>query len=163
MPPSLPTPAWELFHIGNQCDNTQSLKPLSSFGMWLTSSISLPMGVMNVISTWIFVILTGYCHIGSQSGWVPTWVHAWRLGIEGGVAGRIMRNEFTKSRPDHTKLPVQFQPWNCWGLCSQLDVGPPLFTAGDANGRCQNWPVWSSPHTLATRLKMATVYTLPVM
>ena len=29
---------------------------------------------------------------------------------------------------DHTKLSVQFQPWNCWGSCWGIDVGPPLFT-----------------------------------
>ena len=30
--------------------------------------------------------------------------------------------------PDHTKFSFGFQPWNCWGLCSNIDVGPPLFT-----------------------------------
>ena len=29
---------------------------------------------------------------------------------------------------DHTKFSVQFQPWNCWRLCSGIDVGPPPFT-----------------------------------
>ena len=28
---------------------------------------------------------------------------------------------------DHTKFSIQFQPWNCWGRCSQIVVGPPLF------------------------------------
>ena len=32
------------------------------------------------------------------------------------------------SRPDHTKLFVQSWPWDCWGLCWEIDVGPPLFT-----------------------------------
>jgi hypothetical protein len=32
------------------------------------------------------------------------------------------------SWPDHTKLSVRFQPWNYRRLCSELDVGPPLFT-----------------------------------
>jgi hypothetical protein len=47
-----------------------------------------------------------------------------------------------------TKFSVWFQRRNCWGLCSKLDVGPSLFTlitAGDANGWCPNWPVWSAP------------------
>ena len=105
------------------------------------------------------------------------------------------------SCPDHTKLSVQFQPWNRWWLCSEIDVGPPLFTllqlemltdgawtsrcdqplmpwshqnfhpvpvvkllrimlrnkcwpttfhsitAGDADGWCQNWRVWSTHET----------------
>ena len=84
-PVILPTPAWELFHVENQCDNTRSLKPLSSFNMWLTPSINL--GIMTVMSTWIFVVLIGYCHIGSQRGGVPTQVQAGRLGNEGGVGG----------------------------------------------------------------------------
>ena len=32
------------------------------------------------------------------------------------------------SFPDHLKLSVRFQPWNCWGPCSNIDVDPPLFT-----------------------------------
>jgi hypothetical protein len=35
---------------------------------------------------------------------------------------------FVNSCLDHTKLSIRFQPWNCWGLCSEIDVGPPLFT-----------------------------------
>jgi hypothetical protein len=65
----LPTPTLKLFPIGNQYDNTQSLKslsvrslkPLSSFGMRRTPSINLK--IMKVMPTWIFVILTRYCHI----------------------------------------------------------------------------------------------------
>jgi hypothetical protein len=34
----------------------------------------------------MFVILTGYCHIGSQQG-VSTHVHARRLNRDGGVGG----------------------------------------------------------------------------
>jgi hypothetical protein len=49
-----------------------------------------------------------------------------------------------ESCPDHTKLSVWFQLWNCWGLCSDLDVGAPLFTLlqlemptdGVSTGRC---------------------------
>jgi hypothetical protein len=29
--------------------------------------------------------------------------------------------------PDHTKLSVRLQLWNCWGLCSEIDIGPPFF------------------------------------
>ena len=32
------------------------------------------------------------------------------------------------SCPDHTKLSVQFQPWKCWGLCFEIDVGPSFCT-----------------------------------
>ena len=32
------------------------------------------------------------------------------------------------SWPDHTKLFVQLHPWNCWGLCWEIDVDPPIFT-----------------------------------
>ena len=31
------------------------------------------------------------------------------------------------SCPDHTKIAVRFRPWTCWGLCWEIDVGPPLF------------------------------------
>ena len=30
--------------------------------------------------------------------------------------------------PITPKISIQFQPWNWWGLCWELDVGPPLFT-----------------------------------
>ena len=49
--------------------------------------------------------------------------------------------------PNHTKLSVRFCPWNCWGLCSEIDDGPTTFltiTAGDADGRRRNFPVWSA-------------------
>ena len=35
---------------------------------------------------------------------------------------------FSSSCPDHTKLYVGFQLWNCWRLCLEIGVGPPLFT-----------------------------------
>jgi hypothetical protein len=56
-------------HVGNQCDNVRSLKLLNSYGMWLTPSINLE--IMKVMSAWIFVTLTRYCHIGSQRERVP--------------------------------------------------------------------------------------------
>ena len=48
------------------------------------------------------------------------------------------------SCPDHTKLSVRFQPWNCWGLCWEIDVGPPRFTLLQlkTDGWCQNYPMW---------------------
>jgi hypothetical protein len=81
-PVFLPALAWQLFLVGNQCDNTWSFKPLSSFG---TPSINL--GIMKVMSTWNFVILTMYCHTGSQRGRVLTKVRAGRQGNEGGIRG----------------------------------------------------------------------------
>ena len=35
---------------------------------------------------------------------------------------------FSNSCPDHTKLFVRSQPWDCSGLCQEMDVDPPLFT-----------------------------------
>ena len=37
-------------------------------------------------------------------------------------------HESQLSCPDHTKLLVKFQPWNCRRICSKIDVDPPLFT-----------------------------------
>ena len=42
---------------------------------------------MKLTSTWIFVILTGYYHIGSQRGKVPMHVRARQPNSEGGVGG----------------------------------------------------------------------------
>ena len=42
---------------------------------------------MKVMSTWIFVILTVYCHVDSQRGRFPTQVQARRTSSEGGVGG----------------------------------------------------------------------------
>ena len=46
--------------------------------------------------------------------------------------------------PDHTHLCVRFQPWSCWGLCGEIDVGAPLHMLlqpemspyGVRSGRC---------------------------
>ena len=32
------------------------------------------------------------------------------------------------SCPDHTKIIIRVQPWRCWGVCWEIDVGPLLFT-----------------------------------
>jgi hypothetical protein len=58
---------------------------LSSFGIEGTPSINL--GIMDVMSTLIFVILIGYCDIGSHRGGVPTHVQARRPCGEGGMGG----------------------------------------------------------------------------
>ena len=42
---------------------------------------------MKVMSTWIFVILTEYYHIGSQRGEVATQVQVRRSSTEGGMGG----------------------------------------------------------------------------
>ena len=43
---------------------------------------------------------------------------------------------FSNSCLDHTKLSIQCHPWNCPGICWELDVAPPFFTL--------LWPVWST-------------------
>jgi hypothetical protein len=40
-----------------------------------------------MMSTQIFVVLTGYYHVGSQRGRVPTQAGVGRPGCEGGVGG----------------------------------------------------------------------------
>ena len=30
--------------------------------------------------------------------------------------------------PNHTKLFIRFEPWNCWGFCWEIDDGSPLFS-----------------------------------
>ena len=43
--------------------------------------------------------------------------------------------------PYHTKLSVQFRPWNCWGLC-WYRCRPIIFhviAAGDVDGWCLNY------------------------
>ena len=50
-----------------------------------TTSINL--GIMKVMSTWIFVILIRYCHSSSQRGRAPTQVQAGSPGSERGVEG----------------------------------------------------------------------------
>ena len=62
------------------CDHLSHQAPLACEG---TSSTNL--GITRVMLTWIFVSLTGYCHIGSQRGKIPTYVRAGRPGSEGGV------------------------------------------------------------------------------
>ena len=97
-PVFLLAPAWELFLVRNQCDNTQSLKSLSFF--WHVKELhQLTWGIMKVMSTWLFVILTGYCHIGSQRGRVPTHVRAGWPGSEGGVGGAGPRQTKMWSSP----------------------------------------------------------------
>ena len=52
---------------GNQCDNTRSIVQifkLTSLSLTCERSPSINLKIMNVMSTWIFVIWTRYCHIG---------------------------------------------------------------------------------------------------
>ena len=70
-----PLPRWEPTREYLTCEGTPSFN----------------LGIMKVMSTWIFVVLTGYCHIGSQWGRVPTHVRAGRPGSEGGVAPNQMK------------------------------------------------------------------------
>ena len=52
--------------------------------------------------------------------------------------------------PDHTKVSVWFQLWNCWRLCWEIDVGPSLFTLiqpkmfadGARSGWCDYPLIW---------------------
>ena len=89
---------------------------------------------MKVMSTWIFVILTGYCHIGSQHGRVPMQVLAGRPGNEGGVGGagrsrmkmwsslgRSSQNLKTESNLIETRVVIMFVRWSSrairtWGF-----------------------------------------------
>ena len=85
-PVFMPAPAWELLHVGNQCDNTRSklrtfkLTSLSSFPGWLMESFTCQRSLMSEV--------TRYCHIGSQRGGIPMQpVWARRPRSEGGVEG----------------------------------------------------------------------------
>jgi len=54
---------------------------------------------------------------------------------------------FVSYAPNHTKLFVQFKPWNWWGLCWEIDVGPSLLAllqTRHADECCLKWPVWST-------------------
>ena len=47
---------------------------------------------------------------------------------------------------DHINLFVRFKPWNCWALCSRIDLGPTTLhtlTTRDADIWCQNCSVRS--------------------
>ena len=51
------------------------------------------------------------------------------------------------SAPVTPKLSVRFYPWMDGDYVEKIDVGRPLshtITAGDADGLCQYWPVWSA-------------------
>jgi hypothetical protein len=57
------------------------------------------------------------------------------------------------SCPDHIKLLCPVPAMKLWGICWELEGLPTTFhitTIGDADGWCQNWPVWSTPHALIT-------------
>ena len=68
--------------------NVTILSHLSHWAPWVCEGTpSINSGILKVISTRIFVMLTGYCHIGSQRGRVSTHVRARKMGIEEGVGG----------------------------------------------------------------------------
>ena len=59
----------------------------------------------------------------------PEWlVVKLTVGSTGANWSSWKRERGRDSDPDHTKVSVRFQPWSCWGLRSELDVSPPLFT-----------------------------------
>jgi hypothetical protein len=93
----------------------------------------LPLAVV-VVNRLSFFIKTK--KIKERKGFDDTW---WTYNHRG------MRTPSEDPCPDHNKLFIWFQLWNYWGLCSKIDVGPPLFTTGDADAWCQKWPVWSAP------------------
>ena len=64
---------------------------------------SINLGIMKMMSTSIFVILTSYCHIGFQQGGVPMQVQARSVNNKEGVGG---------ARPNWMKM------WCSRGLCS---------------------------------------------
>ena len=79
---------WELFPVGNQCDNTLSLKSLSSFGMWRNSIYYLGNNesVVNlnnynfdwVLSHWFPTSKSSHACVGRKIG-------QWRRRGRGGV------------------------------------------------------------------------------
>ena len=81
----LPPPPWELFLVGIKVIIFCHLSHQAPLACEEASLINL--GIMKAMSTWIFIILTGYCHINSQRGGVPTYVWAGRPSNEGGVGG----------------------------------------------------------------------------
>jgi hypothetical protein len=70
---------WEFFPVGTNVTLPGHLSNQAPLACERVPSI-------NVMSTWLFVILTGYYHIGSQRGRVPTQVRVDWLDNEGGVA-----------------------------------------------------------------------------
>ena len=48
---------------------------------------SINLGIKKRILTWVFAILTGYCHSGNQRGKLPTQMRAGRPDSEGEVGG----------------------------------------------------------------------------
>ena len=78
----------------------------------------------NYITSFIFITMfCGTESIPQKNPWYfphPVWM--WEM------SENILWNTFSPTCPDQTKLSIQFQLWNCFGLCLGIDVGPPLFT-----------------------------------
>jgi hypothetical protein len=63
--------------------------------------------------------------------------------------------------PNGTQIVVRFQPWNCWGLSWEIDVGPPIFTllqSEMSKDGVKNMPVWSTPHAYTMHLVKIKVW-----
>ena len=70
--------------------------------------------------------------------------------LPGGQCSHIGCGLVRNSCPDHTKLSVRFEPWSCWGLCWEIDVGPPRFTLLQSEMPtkwCLNLSMWSAPQS----------------
>ena len=78
---------------------------------------SINMKIMTMVSTWIFVILIGYSHIGSQQGGGPTHVQAWRLDNKGSMGG---------TRPNRMKI---------WSSLGHIWMGTCI---GNFQSQCMN-------------------------
>ena len=80
-PVFLPAHAWNSFPLGT---NVTISDHLSCYAPWACEGTpSIILGIMEVMSTWKFVILTGYCHICSQRGRIPMQVWAMKEAWEG--------------------------------------------------------------------------------
>ena len=127
------------------------------------------LGIMLRNRCWPATFLT--IRAGDADGWCLNWLvwsapHAvitsncpsgWSCEIVGDYVGNLhcyklrcwwmvsgLAGVISPSCLDHTKLPVRFEPCNRWGLCWEIYN----VTNGDSDGWCQQWLVWSTPHSL---------------
>ena len=74
---------------------------------------------------------------------VPVWSAPQSSRVH--VGSNLQCPNCTKLFESQPKVPTRFEPWNCWGLCWEIDVGPPLY-AHYCGRRCRRMvPVWSTP------------------
>jgi hypothetical protein len=83
-PVFIPAPAWK--HFSPLQTNVTIPCHLSHYTP-CEKTPSTNLGIVKVMSAWVFVILTRYSHIGYQRGRVPMQVRAGRPGSERGVGG----------------------------------------------------------------------------